>query len=292
MREFLVTRRAKITPEQAGLPTYGQRRVSGLRRTEVAQLAGVSIEYYTRLERGNIAGASDIVLEAIASALQLDEAEREHLFHLARAASESSTTRRRRLQPARQELRPSMARLLDAMGGVPAFIRNGRLDVLAINDLGRALYSPVFRDEHRPVNLARFCFLDPGATILYPDWRAAADVAVALLRTEAGRNPHNRGLTDLVGELSTRSAEFSSRWAAHDVRLHQAGTKHFHHPVVGDLELFFDALDLPGQPGVTFTAYSAEPGSPADDGLKLLASWAASQSQDDPATAHRSHSQT
>ena len=290
MREFLATRRAKITPDIAGLPVYGQRRVSGLRRTEVAQLAGVSIEYYTRLERGNIAGASESVLNAVAAALRLDDAEREHLFHLARAASESGSTRRRRSQPARQEIRPSMARLLDAMPGVPAFIRNGRLDVLAINDIGRALYSLAFRSEHRPVNFARFCFLDPGAAILYPNWAGAADVAVALLRTEAGRNPHNKGLTDLVGELSTRSTEFSSRWAAHDVRLHQAGTKTFHHPVIGDLELYFDALDLPGQPGLNLTAYSAEPGSSAEDGLKLLASWAASQSHDDPAWAQKGQS--
>jgi hypothetical protein len=180
-----------------------------------------------------------------------------------------------------------MARLLDAMPGVPAFIRNGQLDLLAINDLGRALFSLVFRTEHRPVNFARFCFLDPGATILYPNWAGAADVAVAQLRTEAGRNPQNKALTDLVGELSTRSDEFARRWAAHDVRLHHAGTKTFHHPVIGDLELYYDALDLPGQPGLNLTAYSPEPGSSAEDGLKLLASWAASQSHDDPASVQK-----
>lgn len=286
MREFLASRRAKITPAQVGLPTFGgKRRVPGLRRTEVAQLAQVSVEYYTRLERGSIASASDSILDAIAGALQLDQAEREHLSHLARAARESGTTRQRHSQPTPHEVRPSMTRLLEAMSGVPALICNGRLDILAVNDLGRALFSLAFRDEHRPVNFVRFCFLDPGATVLYPHWASAADMAVAQLRTEAGRNPHNKGLSDLVGELSTRSTEFAARWAAHDVRLHQAGTKLFHHPAIGDLELFYDRLDLPGQPGVALTVYSAEPDSAADDGLKLLASWAATITRTEPANA-------
>jgi transcriptional regulator with XRE-family HTH domain len=273
--EFLASRRSKITPEQAGVETFGgQRRVPGLRRAEVAQLAGVSIEYYTRVERGNLAGVSDGVLGAIATALQLDEAEREHLFDLARAANTSGVSRRLR-QPTQQDVRPSIQRILDGMPGIPAFVRNSRLDILAINTLGRALYSEAFRNPQPRVNLARFCFLDPRATRLYPAWNVTANNSVALLRTEAGRNPYDKGLTDLVGELSTRSEEFRTRWAAHNVHLHRTGIKHFHHPVVGDLELAFDAMELPAQPGLTLIAHSAKPGSPSEDGLKLLASWAA-----------------
>jgi len=166
-------------------------------------------------------------------------------------------------------------------------VRNGRLDVLAINLLGRALYSLAFEDPARPVNLARFAFLDPRAHLLHPDWDASADTSVALLRTEAGRNPYDRALTDLVGELSTRSEEFRTRWAAHEVRLHHFGAKHFRHPVVGDLDLSFDALDMPGESGLTLTAYSAQPGSAAADGLALLASWSATQERADAAPATR-----
>lgn len=270
-REFLASRRARITPEQAGLPTFGgTRRVAGLRRAEVALLAGVSPDYYVRLERGNLSGVSESVLDAIARALQLDEAERAHLHDLARAAN--THTRRR---PAKQHVRPGVRSLLDAMTDAPAFVRNGRLDILAANRLGEALYSPAFESPARPVNLARFCYLDPRAEELYPDWNGAADTTVALLRTEAGRDPYDKGLTDLVGELATRSEDFRTRWAAHNVRLHHTGVKHFRHPVVGHLELAFEAMPLPADPGLTLTAYSAEPGSPQHDALRLLASWAA-----------------
>jgi transcriptional regulator with XRE-family HTH domain len=278
-RQFLATRRAKLTPERAGVPLYGgRRRVPGLRREEVAMLAGVSTDYYTRLEKGHLAGVSDSVLDAVARALQLDEAEREHLLDLARTANTApSRTPRRRSQP---DVRPSVQRLLDAMESAPAFVRNGRLDVLAINRLGRALYSPAFTAPNRPVNLARFCFLDPGALDLYPDWDVAADTTVALLRTEAGRDPYDRGLSDLVGELATRSEPFRTRWAAHNVRLHRTGVKHFSHPVVGRLDLDFDAMELPAERGLTLTAYTAEPGTPSEVNLRLLASWAATAEQD------------
>lgn len=274
IRDFLASRRARITPEKAGLAAYGgNRRVPGLRRGEVASLAGVSIEYYTRLERGNLAGVSDEVLEAVARALQLDEAERAHLFDLARAAGAGGRSRRR---PApKQTVRPSVQAILHGMTGTPAFVRNGRLDILAINSLGQALYSEAFTGPKRPVNLARFCFLEPRALTFYPNWDEAANTTVALLRTEAGRDPHDKALQDLIGELSTRSDQFRTRWAAHNVRLHRTGLKHFHHPVVGNLDLAFDAMDLSADPGLTMTAYSAEPGSPAEDSLKLLASWAA-----------------
>lgn len=279
VREFLVSRRARLTPEQAGLgAARGHRRVTGLRRGEVADLAGVSVEYYARLERGNLRGASDEVLEALAHALQLDEAERDHLFDLARAASPALRTRRR---PGRPQISEHLQHLLDAMTGAPAFVRNGRLDVLAANALARALYSPVFDGQPEPVNLARFCFLDPRAQSFYPDWDDAADTTVALLRTEAGRDPYDKDLTALIGEMSTRSEEFRSRWGAHEVRLHRSGTKHFTHPVVGRLDLPFEALAVTSDSRLTLTAYTAAPGSPSADNLSLLASWAATQVSSD-----------
>jgi transcriptional regulator with XRE-family HTH domain len=272
--EFLASRRARITPQQAGLPLYGgTRRVPGLRRAELAMLAGVSVEYLTRVERGQASGVSDSVLDALARSLRLDEAETSHLFDLARAARGSAPREpRRRGQP---QVRSSVQRILDSMVTSPAFVRNGRLDILGINALGRALYAPVFEDPARPANLARFCFLTPAAHELYPNWVDAADTSVALLRTEAGRDPHNKALTALVGELATRSDDFRTRWARHDVRLHRTGEKHFRHPVVGELALAFDAMELPADNGLTLTAYSAEPGSPAEEKLALLASWAA-----------------
>ncbi|WP_144672276.1 helix-turn-helix transcriptional regulator [Arthrobacter sp. U41] len=282
-RDFLATRRAKITPEQAGLPVYGgNRRVPGLRRGEVAMLAGVSVEYYTRLERGNLSGVSEGVLEALAQALQLDEAERAHLFDLARAASTTRKPQRRR--PAVQPVRASVQLMLDAITNAPAFVRNGRLDVLAANQLGRAMYSEMYGGPARPANFARFLFLDDRSRGFYPDWERAANDTVAILRTEAGRDPYDRGLTDLVGELSTRSEEFRTRWAAHNVRLHHTGRKHFRHPVVGDLHLMYESLDLSADAGLSLLVYTAEPGSPTGDALRLLASWAAThESESQPA---------
>ena len=281
IREFLTSRRGRITPQQAGLPIFGDnRRVPGLRREEVAMLAGVSVDYYTRLERGNLRGASESVLDAVARALQLDEAERAHLFDLARAAGPGKPSRR----SAPKQVRLSVQRLLDAMTDAPALVQNGRLDILAANRLGRALYSELYLDPTRPVNHARFTFLDPRAHDFYPDWDRAANDGVALLRAEAGRNPNDRALTDLVGELSTRSEEFRIRWAAHNVRLHQTGAKNFHHPVVGDLTLTFEMMELAADPGLNLLAYSAEPGSRSAEALNLLASWTATLDQ--PETAH------
>jgi transcriptional regulator with XRE-family HTH domain len=277
IRQFLTSRRARITPEQAGLPVYGaNRRVPGLRREEVALLAGVSVDYYTRLERGNLGGVSEAVLEALAQALQLDEAERGHLFDLARAAN--MTTRSPRRRPAQQRVRPGVQRILDALDA-PADVRNGRRDILAANRLGYALYSELFIDPVRPANVARFVFLSPRAREFFVDWEGAANDIVANLRTEAGRNPYDRGLQDLVGELSTRSEAFRTRWAAHNVRQHQTGRKQLHHPVVGDLELTYEVLALPADPGLSLVVYGAEPGSASQDGLKLLASWAATLDQ-------------
>jgi transcriptional regulator with XRE-family HTH domain len=282
VREFLVSRRAKLTPLQAGLPDVGSRRVPGLRRGEVAALAGVSIEYYSKLERGALAGASATVLDAIARALQLDEAERAHLFHLAQAADGTSALMRPRGRTTRRWTpRASLQWTLDAITSGPAIVRNGRMDLLATNHLGRAMHSSLYdRDAGSPPNFARYTFLDEDSHWFYPDWDLAADTAVAILRTEAGRDPHDKGLHDLVGELSTRSDEFRRRWSSHNVRIHGTGIKQFHHHIVGDLTLAYESLDVVAEPGLTLTIYAAEPGSTTDHALALLASWAATQDID------------
>ena len=281
-QEFLTSRRARITPQQAGLSWYGDnRRVPGLRREEVATLAGMSIDYYTRLERGNLSGVSEPVLDALARALQLDDAERAHLFDLARAAQKTAAPPRRRA--AKHGVRPGVQRILD-MFTAPALLGNGRLDILAANALGRALYSEMYADPTRPVNSARFVFLDPRAASFYLDWDGAATEIVAALRSEAGRNPYDRALSDLVGELSTRSDEFRTRWAAHDVRFHLTGVKHLHHPLVGDLHLDFERLDVPADAGLTLFINTAEPGSRSEQALHLLASWTATPDREIDAT--------
>lgn len=279
VREFLMSRRAKITPEQAGLPTAGARRVPGLRRTEVAALAQVSVEYYSKLERGAIAGVSASVLDSIARALQLDDAERAHLFHLAHAADGTSAGMRPRRRVGRVWTpRPSLTWVLDAINA-PVIVRNGRMDLLASNRLGRAMHSSVYdaTGAAQP-NFARFTFLHlDAARDFYPNWDLAADTCVAILRTEAGRDPYDKDMHDLIGELSTRSAEFCRRWGSHDVRLHGAGAKAFHHAVVGDLELSYESVDMVSDPGLTITFYAAEPGSPSAHALDLLGSWAATE---------------
>jgi transcriptional regulator with XRE-family HTH domain len=275
IRDFLTTRRAKITPQRAGLPAYGgHRRVTGLRREEVALLAGVSVDYYTRLERGNLTGVSDSVLEALVRALQLDEAERAHLFDLARAANTSAVTARTRRRPAPQ-LRLGVQRLLDAMTMAPAYVRNGRLDVLGANPLGRAVFAPIFDTAAASPNIARFIFLDPTAQQFYLDWESLAGDTVALLRAEAGRDPYDRALSDLIGQLSTRSDVFRTWWAAHDVRQHRSGVKRLRHPLVGELTLAYESMELVTDPGLRLNAYTAEPGSASQDALNLLASWTA-----------------
>ncbi len=274
IREFLISRRGKITPEQAGLPNYGsKRRVTGLRREEAAMLAGISVEYYTRLERGNLAGVSEGVLEGLSRALQLDDAERDHLHDLVRAANDGAAPSRRRPRSRAQTVRPGMQQLLDAMQGVPAVVQNGRLDVIGINALGRALFAEMFEDRRTPANFARYLFLDPRAPRFYRHWDDSAEQIVALLRSEAGRSPRDHDLSDLVGELATCSDPFRTLWASHDVREHRTGTKAVTHPVVGDLDLSFEALDVSNERGLQLIAFSAEPGSPTSDALHLLASW-------------------
>jgi hypothetical protein len=274
VREFLISRRAKISPQQALLPDVGSRRVPGLRRGEVASLAGVSVEYYSKLERGALGGVSASVLDALARALQLDDAERAHLFHLAHAADGTSAGMRpRRRSVTTWTPRPALRWVLDGITP-PAIVRNGRMDLLATNHLGRAMHASVYDSEPgNPPNFARYTFLDDDARRFYPDWELAADTCVAILRTEAGRDPYDKTLHDLVGELSTRSQEFRHRWGRHDVRLHGAGTKHFHHTLVGNLELAYESVDMISDPGLTLTIYAAEPASPTARALDLLASW-------------------
>ena len=251
-------------------------------RGEVAALAGVSVEYYSRVERGDLTGVSESILDAIASALRLDESEREHLFDLSRSANASPLRRRAGKVTG---VRPALVHVVNTVTGGPAFIRNGRLDLLASNELGRALYADVFAETPK-VNLARFAFLQRHLSDrFYPDWGLAADQCVAVLRTEAGRDPYDRGLHDLVGELSTRSDEFRRRWGAHDVARHTDGRKVFRHPVVGDLDFIFEGMDLKSDPGLNLMIYAAEPGSPTADAITLLASWWATQQQNIDAAA-------
>jgi transcriptional regulator with XRE-family HTH domain len=273
IQEFLTSRRGRITPAQAGVRTFGSgpRRVPGLRREEVASLAGVSIAYYTKLERGDASGVSDSVLEALSRALQLDDAERGHLFDLVRA-QQPVPRRRRRTAP--QTMRPGVQRLLDRIDA-PAYIRNGRMDILATNKLGEALYSEILANPRRPANTARFCFLDPRATTFFVDWDETADASVGVLRAEAGRNPHDHDLTHLIGELSTQSEDFRVRWARHDVGTHDAGVKRLNHPLVGRLELTYEGMTLAADPDLVMFAFTAEIGSKSDEALNLLASWTA-----------------
>lgn len=239
-------------------------------------LAGVSVDYYVRLERGNLAGASDSVLDALASTLQLDDAERQYLYDLARAAGPA------RREPARVEksVRPAVRQVLDAIGDAPAWVRNGRHDILAANAMARALYSPVFDDPRRPVNTTRFAYLNPAAREFWRDYDQITHDSAAMLRLEAGRNPHDAELIRLVGELSTQSELFRQRWASRDVKFHRSGMKRLHHPVVGDLDLSYESMELPSEPGLVLNVYTAAAGSPTADALVLLASWAATHQQE------------
>jgi transcriptional regulator with XRE-family HTH domain len=281
VREFLISRRAHVTPEQAGLPDFGgERRVPGLRREEVAMLAGVSLDYYTRLERGNIRGASESVLNAIAGALQLNDVEREHLFGLARTALVKPAARSR--EPAKRPVRTSVQRVLDNLA-VPAVVFNPQQDLIASNLMGRALFSPHFEAE-KP-NLARFIFLDPRAKDYYVDWPLARRMTAAMLRLEAGRDPLNSDLTALIGELSTRSPQFRKDWAGQNVHEHRTGQKVYRHPAVGDIEITFDVFELPGETGLSICTYSVDEGSESADKFALLASWAATRAFDTEPTS-------
>ncbi|MET7319628.1 helix-turn-helix transcriptional regulator [Streptomyces sp. NPDC005549] len=281
---FLKSRRDRITPQQAGMPVFGQRRVAGLRRGEVAMLAGVSVEYYTRLERGNLSGVSDHVLDAICKALRLDDTERDHLYTLARAAN-TGPPRTRRRNTRKQTVRPSVLRIIEGLQVQPAYVRNNRMDILAANPLGRALLHELFEQE--PANTCRFVFLDPRAPRLYLDWERVARNGVGVLRVETAKNPYDPELCALIGELSTRSNAFRTMWGAQDVHTYTRGTKRFQHLAVGELDLIHETLDLPGDDRLSITVYNADPGTPAADALRLLASWAATQERE-AATAQQS----
>jgi transcriptional regulator with XRE-family HTH domain len=277
MRDFLTSRRARLTPEQVGLRDYARaRRVHGLRREEVALLAGVSVDYYTRLERGSARGVSDSVLESISRALQLSEAEKAHLYDLARSASASRGPRR---TTSRNRVRPAVQRLLDSMTTAPAYVRNGCFDVLARNRLAEALFPYFSAEDGRVPNTARYLFLDPAAQEFYLEWPTVARDCVASLRTEAGRTPYDRGLTDLVGELSTLSEPFRAWWASHDVRLHRNAVKLMRHPVFGEIQAAGEALTIPADPDLTLIAYTVEPGSPSAEAMGFLGSWAATEAR-------------
>ncbi|NQX17988.1 helix-turn-helix domain-containing protein [Rathayibacter sp. VKM Ac-2857] len=277
IREFLTTRRARLTPAEAGLPDYGgRRRVPGLRREEVALLAGMSVEYYVRFERGNAIGLSPDILTGISRALRLDAAEHAHLLALVRAATEGAHPGRRTSVPRAREVGVGVRRLLDAMTGVPALVQNGRMDVLAINSLGRALFSEMYGQAAGPVNFAHFLFLEERSRVFYRDWDESAEQLVSLLRAESGRSPRDRALAALLDELAAGSDVFRALWAAHDVKEHRTGSKRFHHPAVGDLDLSFEALQLSEDPGLLFLGWTAEPGTSSDDALRLLASAATS----------------
>lgn len=277
VREFLMTRRARVSPEAAGLNAGPNRRVPGLRRSEVATLAGLSVEYYAKLERGSIAGASASVLDSVARALQLDDTEHAHLLDLARAADGIPTSARARRRSSKSSVpRPSLEWALESITGGIAFVRDSRQNLLAVNELGRAFYAPVIGDGGRTPNLARFQFLDPVAREFYPDWDLFAEMCVAIMRAEAGRDPHDKAMQDLVGELSTRSDTFRRLWASHNVRTHGSGTKRFQHPIVGELVLAYEEFALTAEPGSVMLIYTAEPGSASAERLRLLASWTAS----------------
>ncbi len=279
IRDFLTSRRANVTPAQAGIHDFGgERRVPGLRREEVAELAGVSLDYYTRLERGNIRGASEGVLNAIARALQLNDVERAHLFDLARmgAGGDGGNGRERDVSRPQTAVRASVQRVLDNLL-VPAVVVNAQQDLVAGNLMGRALLAPHFEAD-RP-NLARFIFLDSRARDYYADWPLACSLTAAMLRYEAGRDPLNSDLTALVGELSMRSPQFRRDWADQDVHEHRTGTKIYRHPDVGDIEVTYDVFALPGEPGLFITTYTADAGSESADRLTLLSAWAATRSQ-------------
>jgi transcriptional regulator with XRE-family HTH domain len=266
IREFLMSRRARMTPEQAGLYVLqgDVRRVPGLRREEAADLAGVSADYYTQLERGDIDGASDSVLNAVARALHLNDAERLHLFHLARP--EAAT----RLPSSRGSIRPNVQRTLDAFTGGPALVRNRRWDYLAANTLGRAVYTEIFDGRNDPPNHVRYVFLDHRARDFFDPWEAVAHDTARILRSEAGRDPHDAGPAELIEELSQTSAEFQAIWEQHDVRLPAAGRHRFHHPLVGDLDLVFEAAELRADPGLTLLLATADHGSPTESALRKL----------------------
>jgi transcriptional regulator with XRE-family HTH domain len=285
IREFLTTRRALLSPQDFGFASSPRRRVTGLRRSEVADLAGVSTEYYSKLERGNLKGVSEGVLQSISKALRLTPAENEHLCNLASAQNSSTINRKNRGKNTDWKVRQEFQWILDGMTHVPAIMGNNRNDFVGANLLGRALYSPVLEFNSDFPNFARFTFLSEKAHDFFLDWDQAANDMVANLRIESSRNPNDKALHELIGELSTLNTEFRNRWANHNVRHISFGTKHFIHPIVGQLDLVYQGFQLNHHEGIGMAIYSAEPGSPTEERLRLLSIWASTK-KDLPSFEH------
>lgn len=277
--EFLKSRRDRLTPDDAGFSGIGlgRRRVPGLRREEVALLAGISVEYYIQAERGNLRGVSEDVLEAIARALQLDDLERAHLFDLAHAVKQQPV----RSKPPADRIRPPVQHVIDSMTHAAAFIRNRRNDFLAGNRLAYALYSEAFPPSDVPASLPRFVFLDPVARTFYRKWNGIARATVGALRFDAGRDPYDRQLTELIEELSTKSEDFRELWADHQVSQYRTGTQYFRHPIVGNLDLQYESFELTADIGQIMVVYTAEPGSSSEESLRRLARTAMADGADE-----------
>ncbi|MGW5457343.1 helix-turn-helix domain-containing protein [Streptomyces sp. NPDC003996] len=269
LSEFLRSRRARLKPEDVGLPDFGRhRRVPGLRREELAQLAGVSVAYYTRLEQGNGRNVSAEILDSIARALRLTDAEHAHLTHLAKPKSHKKKPAARQ-----QQVRGALRQLLDTMDGVPAYVVGRRSEILAWNRMASAVFGDWAELPAGERNWARLVFLRPDYRELFLDWEQKAIDIVCALRMDAGCHPDDPKLSALVGELSVKSEEFRRLWATHDVKEKSHGVKRLHHPLVGDLSLNFESFRLPDDSEQSLITYHAEPGSPSADSLRLLASW-------------------
>lgn len=269
LSEFLRSRRARLQPQDVGLTGFGRhRRVPGLRREELAQLAGVSVAYYTRLEQGNGRNVSSEVLDAIARALRLTDAEHAHLTRLAKPKALKKKRAARR-----QHMRPALQRLLDSIDGTPAYVVGRRSDILAWNAAAAALFGDWGELAPKDRNWARICFLDERARDFFVDWEQKASDIVSYLRMDAGCYPNDTELSALVGELSVKSDEFRRLWATHDVREKGHGVKRMRHPLVGELTLAYETLRLPDDCDQSLVMYHAEPGSASAQGLRLLASW-------------------
>ncbi|AUY52966.1 helix-turn-helix transcriptional regulator [Streptomyces sp. CB01881] len=274
--EFLRTRRARLRPEDVDLPDFGgRRRVAGLRREELAQLAGVSVDYYTRLEQGRVGNPSEAVLDALARGLRLDPDEVRHLHRLARPRPARRAGRGPSAQQGPQPVRPMLARLLEQLTDAPAMVMGRRMDVLAWNRAASALFGDFERLTPAERNIARITFLDPASRELYADWSSCARENVAFLHLEAGRRPDDPRLAELIGELSLRSEEFRRWWAEHPVQDKTSGRKRFRHPLVGGLDLAYDTLRPADDPDQALITYAADPGTPSDDALRMLLSWSA-----------------
>ncbi|MFD5797334.1 helix-turn-helix domain-containing protein [Streptomyces diastatochromogenes] len=269
LSEFLRSRRARLKPEDVGLRDFGRhRRVPGLRREELAQLAGVSVAYYTRLEQGNGRNVSAEVLDSIARALRLTDAEHAHLTHLAKPKAHKKKPAARQ-----QQVRAALCRLLDVMEGVPAYIVGRRAEILAWNRMAAAVFGDWSELPPAERNWARLVFLHPDYRDLFVDWEQKAIDIVCALRMDAGCYPDDPRLSALVGELSVKSDEFRRLWATHDVKEKSHGVKRLHHPLVGDLSLHFEGFRLTDDSDMSLVTYHAEPGSPSAESLRLLASW-------------------